>query len=152
MKDLKVNIKAHSENATKTVVNARNFQMIIDKPQNLGGTNEGANPVEYVLGALSGCLTVVGHLVAKEMGFTLRGMDMEMKGNLDPGRFMGQSKENRAGYKEIEVQIYADADTDEETLNKWVEQIEDRCPVSDNLSHETPLKISAVKSVNAMNN
>jgi len=152
MKDLQVSIKAHSENATKTVVNARNFQMTIDEPQNLGGTNEGANPVEYVLGALSGCLTVVGHLVAKEMGFTLRSMDMEMNGNLNPARFMGQSKDERAGFKAIEVKINADADADEETLVKWVEQIEDRCPVSDNLSHETPVNISAVKTVNAMNN
>ena len=152
MKDLQVSIKAHSENATKTVVNARNFQMTIDEPQNLGGTNEGANPVEYVLGALSGCLTVVGHLVAKEMGFTLRSMDMEMNGNLNPTRFMGQSKDERAGFKAIEVKINADADADEETLVKWVEQIEDRCPVSDNLSHETPVNISAVKTVNAMNN
>lgn len=152
MKDLQVNIKAHSENATKTVVNARNFQMTIDEPQNLGGTNVGANPVEYVLGALSGCLTVVGHLVAKEMGFTLRSMDMEMNGNLNPARFMGKSKNERAGFKAIEVKINADADADEETLKKWVQQIEDRCPVSDNLSHETPINISAVKTVNAMNN
>ena len=152
MKDLQVNIQAHSENATKTVVNARNFQMTIDEPQNLGGTNTGANPVEYVLGALSGCLTVVGNLVAREMGFTLRRMDIEMNGNLDPARFMGQSKEERAGFKAIEVQINADSDADEETLKKWVEQIEDRCPVSDNLSHETPIKISATKAVNTMNN
>ncbi len=152
MKDLQVNIKAHSENATKTVVNARNFQMSIDEPQNLGGTNEGANPVEYVLGALSGCLTVVGHLVAKEMGFTLRGMDMEMSGNLNPARFMGQSSEERAGFREIEVTINADADADEETLKKWVEQIEERCPVSDNLSHATPISITANKTVNALNN
>ena len=152
MKDLNVNIKAESKNPTQTEVKARNFTMTIDEPQNLGGTNEGANPVEYILGALSGCLTVVGHLVAKEMGFTLRGMSMELNGSLDPARFMGKSKEERAGYKGIEVKIHADADADEETLNRWVEQIEDRCPVSDNLSHETPIQITALQSVNAMSN
>jgi len=152
MKDLQVNIKAHSENATKTVVNARNFQMIIDEPPKLGGEDEGANPVEYVLGALSGCLTVVGHLVAKEMGFTLRSMQMEMNGNLNPARFMGQSSDERAGFKQIEVRINADTDADEETLKEWVEKIEDRCPVSDNLANETPISINAVKTVNAIHN
>ncbi|MDZ7777715.1 MAG: OsmC family protein [Bacteroidales bacterium] len=102
------------------------------------------------MGALSGCLTVVGHMVAKEMGFTLNGMDMEMKGSLNPARFMGQSNEERAGFREIEVQIHADADADEETLKKWVAAIEDRCPVSDNLLHETPVKIAAIKWVGAM--
>ena len=149
---MNVNIKAESKNATQTEVKARNFTMTIDEPKNLGGTDEGANPVEYVLGALSGCLTVVGHLVANEMGFTLRGMSMEMSGNLDPARFMGKSQEERAGFKGIKVNIHADADADEETLNKWVEQIEDRCPVSDNLSHETPIQITALKSVNVMSN
>ncbi|MFO8235591.1 MAG: OsmC family protein [Bacteroidales bacterium] len=152
MKDMQVRIKAESKNATQTEVKARNFKMIIDEPQNLGGTDEGANPVEYVLGALSGCLTVVGHLVAKEMGFTLRSMSMEMSGNLDPARFMGKSKDERAGFKGIEVKIYADADADEETLNKWVEQIEVRCPVSDNLSNATPINISALRWVKAMSN
>ncbi|MFW6096217.1 MAG: OsmC family protein [Bacteroidota bacterium] len=152
MNDMKVRIKAESKNATQTEVKARNFTMTIDEPQDLGGTDEGANPVEYVLGALSGCLTVVGHLVAKEMGFTLRGMTMEMSGNLNPARFMGKSEEERAGFKGIEVKIHADADADKETLNKWVEQIEARCPVSDNLSHETPVSISALKWVDAMNN
>ncbi|MFO8087838.1 MAG: OsmC family protein [Bacteroidales bacterium] len=152
MKDMNVSVKAESKNATQTEVKARNFKMIIDEPQNLGGTDEGANPVEYVLGALSGCLTVVGHLVAKEMGFTLRGMSMEMNGNLDPARLMGKSQEERAGFKGIEVNIHADADADEETLKKWVEQIENRCPVSDNLSNETPVTISALKLVNVSSN
>jgi uncharacterized OsmC-like protein len=77
---------------------------------------------------------------------------MELDGNLDPARFMGKSKEERAGFKGIEVKIHADADTDEETLSKWVEQIEERCPVSDNLTHETPVQITALKSVDAMSN
>lgn len=152
MKDLQVNIKAHSENATQTVVNARNFQMTIDEPQHLGGTNEGANPVEYLLGALSGCLNVVGHLVAREMGFTLRSMDINLQGSLNPGRFTGQSYEERAGFREIDVSIDADADANEETLQKWVETIEDRCPVSDNLVKATPVNISVQKAVNVMNN
>lgn len=152
MKDKQVNVKAKSNNASQTVVTARNFKMIIDEPEQSGGNNEGANPPEYVLGALSGCLTIVGHKIAKEMGFTLRGMSMEMNGNFNPAKFLGQSNEERAGYKGIEVNIHADADADEETLNKWVEQVEERCPVSDNLSYETPVKISALKSVSAMSN
>ncbi len=40
MADLKFRVKAHSENATKTIVKARGFELIIDEPQDLGGTNE----------------------------------------------------------------------------------------------------------------
>lgn len=47
-------VSAKSENPTKTVVRARNFEMIIDEPKNMGGTDGGPNPVEYVLAALGG--------------------------------------------------------------------------------------------------
>lgn len=139
---LKFAVKARSENPTKTVVEARGFKMVIDEPENLGGTNDGANPVEYVLAALSGCLNVVGHIVAKEMGFTLRGIEFELEGDLDPAKFSGKDTDERAGYKEIRVKIKPDADADEETLEKWLETIESRCPVSDNIANATPVKIT----------
>lgn len=50
----KFKVSAKSENPTKTVVRARNFEMIIDEPKDLGGTGGGPNPVEYVLAALAG--------------------------------------------------------------------------------------------------
>jgi hypothetical protein len=48
---LKFAVQASSENPTKTVVKARDFQIVIDEPKNMGGTDHGPNPVEYVLGA-----------------------------------------------------------------------------------------------------
>ena len=142
MATIKFNIKAHSENPTKTIVEARDFKIIVDEPENLGGTDAGPNPVEYVLAALAGCMNVVGHLVAKEMDFTLRGIEFEIEGDLDPGKFMGKSAKERSGYKEIRVILKPDTDADEKTLEKWVKAVEERCPVSDNIAHETPVKIS----------
>ncbi len=142
MPDVTFKVKSKSENPTKTVVKARSFEMVIDEPENLGGTNTGPNPVEYVLGALSGCLSVVGHLVAKEMGFELRGIEFELEGNLDPAKFMGKNEKIRAGYKEIRVKVKPDTDADSDTLGKWVEAVESRCPVSDNIAHATPINIT----------
>ena len=141
MANLKFSVQAKSENSTKTVVMTRGFKIIIDEPENLGGTNAGANPVEYILAALSGCLNVVGHLVAKEMGFTLRGLEIDLEGDLDPAKFMGQSTQGRAGYTVVRVTIKPDADADRVTLDKWLKTVESRCPVSDNISNSTPLKI-----------
>ena len=142
MSNLKFSVSAKSQNSTKIEATARGFKIIIDEPEELGGTNAGANPVEYVLAALSGCLNVVGHLVAGEMGFTLRGMEIELEGDLDPGKFSGKSMEGRAGYSDIRVTIKADTDADKATLDEWLKVIESRCPVSDNISNPTPLHIS----------
>ena len=142
MSNLKFSAKAKSENDTKTVVEARGFKITIDEPESLGGTNAGANPVEYMLAALSGCLNVVGHLVAKEMGIHLNGLEIELEGDLNPARFVGKSMEDRAGYKEIRVMIKPDTDADRATLDQWIKAVENRCPVSDNLANATPLHIS----------
>lgn len=142
MPKLKFSINAASENSTKTVVKARDFNIIIDEPKDLGGTNEGANPVEYILAAFSGCLNVVGHLVAKELGMTLKGIKIDMEGDLDPAKFMGQVTNNRAGYENIKVTIYPDTDADFKTLEKWIKAVESRCPVSDNIMNSTPISIN----------
>ncbi len=145
MSDLKFKIRAHSASAAKTIVKARNFEIIVDEPESLGGTDVAPNPVEYVLAAFAGCLNVMGHLVAGEMGFELRSLKIDLEGNLNPAKLFGKSEEERAGYKEIVVKLTADCDADDETLEKWLHGVESRCPVSDNLQNLTPVKVEVVK-------
>ncbi len=142
MAKLKFATTATCETATRAAVRARQFQIIIDEPSSLGGTDNGPNPVEYVLAALSGCLNVVAHVVASEMGFTLNNLTIEAEGDLDPARFMGKSFQERAGYQEIRVKLKPDADADAATLAKWLNAVIDRCPVSDNLKNATPVSIT----------
>ncbi len=144
MADLRFRVKAHSENPAKTIVKARQFEIVVDEPADLGGTDTGANPVEYVLAAFAGCLNVMAHVVAKEMNFDLRGVEMDLSGDLNPARLFGLSYYDRAGYKQIAVRIKPDCDADTQTLAKWAEAIENRCPVSDNLQNPTPVKIEVL--------
>lgn len=145
MGNLTFRVKALSENPTKTIVKARSFSMIIDEPADLGGTNNGANPVEYVLAALSGCLNVMCHVVAKEMNFELKSVEIKLSGELNPDKLFGKETTDRAGYKAINVEIDPDTDADKTTLEKWIEVVESRCPVSDNLVNPTPVHIALKK-------
>ncbi len=145
MSDLKFKINAESASAAKTIVKARNFEIIVDEPEGLGGTDSAPNPVEYVLAAFAGCLNVMGNLVASEMGFELRNLKIEIEGNLNPAKLFGKSDEERAGYKTIVVKMIPDCDASEETLQKWMHAVENRCPVSDNLQNITPIEIELGK-------
>lgn len=139
----KFSVTSKSENPTKVVAETKSgFKIIVDEPKNQGGTDDGPTPVDYVLAALSGCLNVVGHLIAKEMGIEMRGIEFEISGTLNPAKFMGKSDAERAGYQEINVSVKPDCDADKETLEKWISAVEERCPVSDNLANETPVNIS----------
>ncbi|PZC53200.1 MULTISPECIES: OsmC family protein [unclassified Mesotoga] len=143
MPDANFRVRAVSESRARVAVKARNFTMIVDEPPNLGGDDKGASPVEYVLAALAGCLNVVGHLVADEMGFKIKRLEIDVYGPLNPARLFGKSYEDRAGFKEITAEMKVETDADEETLKKWVEAVEDRCPVTDNLVNPTPVKVLA---------
>ena len=145
MNDLKFKINAQSESAAKTIVKARNFEIVVDEPEALGGTDVAPNPVEYVLAAFAGCLNVMGHLVAKEMGFELKNLKIEMEGNLNPAKLFGKSDEERAGYKNIVVKLIPETEADESILEKWLHEVELRCPVSDNLQNITPVSVELEK-------
>ncbi|WP_084127420.1 OsmC family protein [Demequina sp. NBRC 110054] len=138
---------AVSTSDTGLTVKARDFEFLIDEPAALGGGDLGPNPVEYELASLLGCLNVVVHLVAKERGVTLSSFSATATGSLDPARFMGTSMQARAGFQGIGVTIEVTGDADDEELAQIARIAEDRCPVSDNLAHGTPVSISIVKQV-----
>jgi uncharacterized OsmC-like protein len=142
MADLTFKITAQSETSARTMVQARNFSIIVDEPQELGGSNQAANPVEYVLAAFAGCLNVMGHLIAKEMNFTLRDLKIDIEGKLNPNKLFGKCDMDRAGYKEITVVLKPDCDADPDTLQKWMHEVESRCPVSDNIQNNTKVNVA----------
>ena len=142
MNDATFRITAGSQSPSKTRINVRQFEFFIDEPEYLGGTDTAPNPVEVLLGAYAGCLNVMCFVVAKEMGFALNGVQMEMEGTLNPDRLYGKSFAQRAGYKEIRVRLKADAQADADTLGQWLAAIKERCPVGDNIGNMTPITVT----------
>ena len=146
MADLNFSVKGVSETSTKFVAEARDFKIIVDEPPALGGTDHGANPVEYLLASYAGCLNVMGHLVAQELGFTLEKLEIEVSGNLNPDRLFGTSFSERAGFKQIDIILKPVSNADDELLKQWTEEVENRCPVNDNLRDKTPTNITLLSS------
>ena len=135
-------IAATGDSETKTTVSVRDFEFVVDEPAELGGTNEGPNPVEYLLGAWAGCLNVVAQKVCEEHDVDLASLDIDVEGDLDPRKFMGMADEPRAGFQEIRVELAVDTDADDETLETIREEVEARCPVGDNIIDPTPAEVT----------
>lgn len=135
-------VSAESESETKTVVEAREFEFVVDEPPSLGGTNDGPNPVEYLIGAWAGCLNVVVHTVGEERGIDLERVRIAIEGDLDPRKFLGIDEDVRAGYQEIDVRIEVESDADEEALEALRAEVEERCPVGDNIDNPTPTDVA----------
>lgn len=135
-------IDAEAETATKTRVQTRGFEFVIDEPETLGGEDAAPTPVEYLIGAWAGCLNVVAHKVANERDIEIRDLEIDIAGDLDPRRFLGQSANPRAGYQTLQVELNVDTDADAATLDEWLGAVEARCPISDNLVNPTPTDIT----------
>lgn len=134
-KDLPVKVSGTRLSPTKMKVVGDGFEIIVDK---LGGENP--SPLHYQLAALAGCLNIVATLVAKDMGIEIGELSVEVEGIFNPSKFMGL-EDGRAGFKEVKAVVKVKTDADEETLGKWLEKIEERCPISDNLANPTPVKV-----------
>ena len=145
MSDLIFSVKGESNSPAQFIAKTRQFKLIIDEPEGLGGTDEGANPVEYILAGLAGCLNVVGHIVAKELGFTIDKLKIEVVGNINPDRLFGVSDNERAGFKKIDLKLIPETDAPLEILVKWLKIVQKRCPIKDNLMNITPIGISLEK-------
>ena len=141
MAKVKFSVSGKNENPTKLIAKPRDFEMVVDEPENLGGTNEGPNPVEYILAGYAGCINVMGHIIAKEHGIELNGLEVHVEGDLDPDKLFGKPTEARAGYQEIRLKIKPDTSASQEQLQKWIDEVEARCPVNDNLANPTPIKV-----------
>lgn len=139
---LTVAVEASRESPTETTVEARDFTLTVDEPEELGGSDEGANPLEYLLVGQAGCLNVTAHQVAEDMDVPLRDLEIGISGEFDVETFMQERPDERTGLRDIAVSMTVDSDADRETLEEWAERVEQRCPVSDNIKNETSVTVS----------
>ena len=139
---LNFNVSGTSESPTRLNTQVRNFRLIIDEPETLGGEDQGANPVEYILAGYAGCLNVVIHLVAKEKGIAIHQLKFDIHGDVNPEKLLGLSQQDRAGFKTIHVGIEVDSDATESQVAELIREAKGRCPVNDTLSNPTPVSYS----------
>jgi len=69
-------------------------------------------------------------------------VSIDIEGDLDPRKFLGVSDDARAGYQELSVAIRVDSDADQETLDALAAEVEERCPVGDNIENPTPTNVA----------
>lgn len=113
----------------------------IDEPPVLLGENRGANPVEYLLVGLSGCLTtaLVAHASAK--GIELKSVQSYLEGDLDVQGFLGLSETIPVAYQEIRVSFKIEADIDEQEKQELVEMAKKYSPVFNTITHPVKVKV-----------
>jgi uncharacterized OsmC-like protein len=112
-----------------------------DEPPVLLGTDTGANPVEYVLAGLAGCLTTSLVYHASAQGIQIDEVESTYRGNLDLQGFLGLDDGVRNGYEDIEVVFKVKGNAPEEKLRELVELAQKRSPVFDIVTNKVPVTV-----------
>ena len=87
---------AGQEDSSRTA----SFEFTNGEPPVLLGNNEGANPVEFLLHALAGCVTTTFVLHAMARGITIKELSTELKGNIDLQGLLGLDDSVFVGYEQ----------------------------------------------------
>ena len=113
----------------------------MDEPPILLGNNDGRNPVEYLLIALSGCITtsIVAHASAK--GIEIKGVESRYEGDIDLRGFLGLSEDVPVGYQEIRVFFKIDADVSDEQKEEMVRMGQKYSPVYNTITKSAPVTV-----------
>ena len=112
-----------------------------DEPVVLLGEDNGANPVEFVLHALAGCLTTSLVFHAAAQGLKTDAVESTFEGDLDLRGFLGMNEDVRNGYEDIRVTFKIKADAPEEKLKELCELAQKRSPVFDIVTNRVPVKV-----------
>jgi uncharacterized OsmC-like protein len=112
----------------------------MDEPPIVFGKNLGANPVEYLLVALSGCLTTSLIANATSKGIEIQGIESRYEGDLDGRGFLGISEDVKVGYENIRVYFKIDADISDEQKEELVQLAKKYSPVYNSIAN--PVSVS----------
>jgi putative redox protein len=121
------------------VVDCGAHRIVMDQPKTAAGSDRGASPLELILAALAGCFGTIGRFLAHQRKIELRGMRFDLEADYDPAGLLGRDPAVRPGFQALRVLVEIDADLTPEEKQEFLEEVERRCPLADNLTHGTLL-------------
>ena len=131
--------------AKKTHVRSKPFVFTKGEPPVLLGTDQGANPVEYGLTALAGCVTTTLVYYAAAKGVELNKVESTLEGDIDLRGLLDIDEDVTPGYQSIQINFKIDSDAPKETLQELIEIAKKHSPVCNTIKNATPVNISLSK-------
>lgn len=116
------------EGRLSTRVAAREFEFVVAEPTSLGGTDEAPNPIEYLLGSLAGCVSVVVETVAQELGITVESFRATPVGTIDLRGFLGTADVS-PHFQDLTLRLELGTPTPEGDLDEFKTLVARRCPL-----------------------
>lgn len=111
------------------------------EPPVLLGDNEGANPVEFLLHALAGCVTTTLVLHAAARGITIRRLSTELEGEIDLRGLLDLDPSVSPGYEGIRIRLDVDAECSDAELDDLIGFTREHSPVCNTVCRPVPVTL-----------
>lgn len=121
------------------------FEFTNGEPPVLLGNNEGANPVEFLLHALAGCVTTTTVLHATARGIKIHKLATELKGKIDVQGLLAMDDRVPVGYESIQIRMHIEADCSDEELDDLISFARDHSPVCNTVCRPVPVSVERVR-------
>ncbi|AFL73854.1 OsmC family protein [Thiocystis violascens] len=118
------------------------FQFTNGEPPVLLGANEGANPVEFLLHALAGCVTTTFILHAAARGIQIRELATELDGDIDLQGLLGLDETVSPGYEQIRIKMHVQADCTDQELDDLMAYSREHSPVCNTVCRPVPVTVT----------
>jgi uncharacterized OsmC-like protein len=122
-------VLARWEGGMRAVVEAGEFDIVVDEPESVGGTNTGPQPTDLLLASVASCLTLALAHVARRRGVELTGLRVQAVGTYDGPKF-------------VRISVTITSTTAAEVVEALIPQAERICYVSNTLRHCPELRVS----------
>jgi len=109
------------------------------EPPVLLGNNEGANPVEFLLHALAGCVTTTTVLHAAARGIKIQELSTELTGSMDVQGLLDLDNSVPVGYREIRIRMHIKADCSDQELDELLDFTTRHSPVCNTVCRPVPV-------------
>jgi uncharacterized OsmC-like protein len=123
----------------KCSMDTKPFELIIDAPGGLDGTNEGPSPLLVILSSIGGCIIAVTRFWAKIMNIEIEEMKVFSRGHINLGAIFGLDDSKLAGYDKLEPVIRIKAKASKEKINELMEKVFSHCPIITNMKGASPI-------------
>jgi uncharacterized OsmC-like protein len=132
---------AGSEDESRTAA----FEFTNGEPPVLLGANEGANPVEFLLHALAGCVTTTTVLHAAARGIQIESLSTELVGTIDIQGLLALDDSVPVGYEQIQIKMAIKADCSNDELDELLAFAKNHSPVCNTICRPVPVTVERVQ-------
>lgn len=114
---------------TKVSITDTEWTLQLDEPVEDGGSNSGANPMQYFIASLAGCQNEQAQVVADELSLNIAQIDIKVEIDLDLSGFMGTSDTSNGSYKNVRLDAVVLGEATDEQVKTLGQKVDDRCPI-----------------------